>query len=200
MEHKRIRDFFDERAATWDEGRPPESIPRVRDIVAGLNIASGSRVLDVGCGTGVLVPILEPMVGASGLLVELDVSREMLERAKAKAAASPCLCAQADAMDLPFAVECFDWILCYSVFPHFLDQRRGAMQLAQSLRPGGRLVVCHSQSREAINELHRSVGDVVGGHILPPENEMRALFRELGFEVTRIEDVPDRYVLVALKP
>ena len=79
---------------------------------------------------------------------------------------------QADVLDLPLAGAQFDWVVCYSVFPHFSDQARGLAQLANTLKPAGRLVVCHSRSREDINAFHHTVGDVVGGHTLPESPEM----------------------------
>jgi ubiquinone/menaquinone biosynthesis C-methylase UbiE len=82
------RAFFDRAAATWDALETDEVRGRLAEIVAGLGIAAGAQVLDVGCGTGILFPLLMAAVGDRGCVVGLDVSRAMLQRAAAKGADS----------------------------------------------------------------------------------------------------------------
>jgi len=195
-----IQVFFDGCAARWDADRPPESVERLGALVAELAIRPGSRILDVGTGTGVVLPALAPSLGEEGLIVALDLSWEMLRQAKARGGSHRIVCLQADVMDLPIASAFFDWIICYSVFPHFSNQHRGLAELSRTLKPGCRLVICHSQSREAINALHRSVGDVVGGHTLPDDPHMKALISEAGLHLTHLENRPDRYLVIAQKP
>jgi ubiquinone/menaquinone biosynthesis C-methylase UbiE len=108
-------------------------------------------------------------------------------------------CLQADAMTLPLRSASFDWVICNSVFPHFLDQEACARELSRMLAPGGSFVVCHSQSREAINAFHRSHGGLIGGHELPEEPEMRDMLRKADLETTRYENEEDHYLLVAKK-
>lgn len=195
--NRAVRAFFDGHAPRWDSYFLPDTLSRLAEIVAGLEIAPGSRVLDVGAGTGVLFPLLDPKVGPQGCIVAIDIAGAMLREARVRATSCPTTCLQADVMDLPFGRSCFDWILCNSCFPHFLDQARGLRELAAVLKVGGRLAICHTQSREAINAHHRTVGDVVGGHELPENANMKALIRDAGLRLLRFDDLPDRYVLVA---
>ena len=198
---KRIQAFFDRHAEGWDAGIAPEYCDRAAAMVAEWPIAPGSRVLDVGCGTGVLLPSLARKVGGEGVVAAVDLSREMLAKARDKGNfGTAALWLQADVTAGPFPPACFDWVLCYSVFPHFEDQAGVMAELARTLRPGGRLVVCHSQSREAINAFHETVGDVVGGHVLPDDEAMRALVAGAGLNLETLDNFPDRYVMVAAKP
>jgi ubiquinone/menaquinone biosynthesis C-methylase UbiE len=194
-----MRDFFDERAAVWDAGVPPEIVLRAREILQGLAIAPGSRVLDVGCGTGVLVPMLLDQLDGRGFVAAIDVSINMLREGRNKYGGDFAAWLQADAAHLPLRACIFDWILCYSVFPHFLDQRRAVSVLARTLRPGGRLAIFHSKSREDINAFHRQVGGEVGGHELPDEPEMREILDGAALKVERIENRSDRYLALAVK-
>ena len=62
------------------------------------HIAGARRVLDVGCGTGILVPELLNLYGSATCLVELDLAEDMLRVNSAKFPAQhrPCLCRCAD--------------------------------------------------------------------------------------------------------
>ena len=195
----KMRDFFDDRASGWDAGVPPETVERAREILQGLGIEPGSRVLDVGCGTGVLVPMLREQMQDAGFVVATDVSMNMLCEGRKKYCGAFAGWVQSDAACLPLREESFDWILCYSVFPHFGNQRGVVAELAGALKPGGRLAVFHSKSREDINAFHRSVGGEVGGHELPDEPEMRTVLEGAGLTVERIENRGDRYLALAVR-
>jgi ubiquinone/menaquinone biosynthesis C-methylase UbiE len=189
------RQFFDQVAAEWDELEVEETYTRLREIVAGLSIEPGSTVLDVGTGTGVLVPLLLEATDAMGRIVALDFSDEMLRHAQAKG--HPVAYVQGDAQRLPFPPQTFDWVICNAVFPHFPDKRHALSEASRVLREGGRLVICHTASRQTINEFHRSVGGVVAHDTIPGEKMMQQLLREAGLEKVRVQDEPDRYVALA---
>lgn len=186
------RQFFDEVAVEWDASEVEEAQARLREIVTGLGIEPGSAVLDVGSGTGVLMPLLLEATDGKGQIVALDFSGEMLSRAQAKG--HPVAYVQGDAQRLPFPAETFDWVICNAVFPHFLDKRRALSEAGRVLRKGGRLVICHTASRQAINEFHRSIGGVVAHDTIPDEKVMRQLLREAGLGEVRVWDEPDRYL------
>ena len=188
------REYFDQIAAEWDELLEEETIARLREIVAGLEIRPGARVLDVGTGTGVLLPLL---LEKGGRVVALDLSWEMLKRARAKS--YPVAYVQGDAQNLPLPDGAFDWVICNAVFPHFPDKLRALREIRRVLKDGGRLVICHTASREAINEIHRSIGGVVANDTIPPEGEMRRLFSEAGLDESVVRDEPDRYLALACR-
>jgi ubiquinone/menaquinone biosynthesis C-methylase UbiE len=189
------RQFFDQAAVDWDAQEVKETYIRLQGIVAGLGIEPGGTVLDVGTGTGVLVPLLLKATDGKGQIVALDFSDEMLRRAKAKG--YPVFYVQGDAQRLPFPAETFDWVICNAVFPHFSDKRRALSETSRVLRKGGRLVICHTASRQTINELHRSVGGVVAHDTIPDEKMMQQLLREAELGEVRVQDEPDHYVALA---
>lgn len=194
---RRIQAFFDERAANWDEHMGPEHPERLARIVDELDIAPGSHVLDVGAGNGVLLRLLEPV---ARLVVALDVSAKMLVEARQRAHVPQAAYLQADALDLPLPSRSFEMVICNSCFPHFHDQRRATGEMARVLRTGGRLVICHTSSRNAINQCHHTHGGVIGGHELPDADGMRAFLAEAGLRLSRLDDAPERYLLAADKP
>lgn len=199
MSLKRVQRFFDDRAAGWDAQVDPQNADQLAAIMSGLSIAPRARVLDVGCGTGVLLPFLARKLGPAGNAVAIDLSLHMLRQLRLKAP-SGVRCVQCDALQLPFQPGSFEWVICYSVFPHFEDQPSAVACLAEALAPGGRLVICHSKSRDAINAFHRTVGDVVGGHELLDSAHMRQMLQAAELTLLRLEDTPERYVVEAQRP
>ena len=199
------REYFDQAADNWDARLGREMLARLREIVAGLDIVSGATVLDVGCGTGVLLPLLYESMNGDGHVVALDLSGEMLKRARSKG--QPAFYVQGDAQSLPLPEGVFDWVLCNAVFPHFPDKLRALAELRRVLRSpepaegraGGRLVICHAFNREVINEFHRSVGGVVAHDTIPDEEEMLHLLREAGLGEAQVRDEPDRYLVLACR-
>ena len=191
------REYFDQAAGKWDELAEEETLIRLREIVAGLGIESGAAVLDVGCGTGVLFAMLLEKVGREACVVGLDISGEMLGRAKAKG--YPVECVQGDAHSLPIEDSTFDWVICNAVFPHFPDKLRALSEIRRVLKHGGRLVICHTASREAINEIHRSIGGVVANDTIPDEREMLRLLREARLDKAIVQDESDRYLVLACR-
>ena len=73
--------FFASRAAGW-EGRFPDDEPRYERAVCEVAPPRGGRALDVGCGTGRALPFLRAAVGATGQVVALDLTVEMLAEAR----------------------------------------------------------------------------------------------------------------------
>jgi len=191
------RQFFDQAAADWDALEVEETHVRLREIVAGLGIAPGAAVLDVGCGTGILLPLLRGNMNGDAHVVAIDFSGEMLKRALGKR--QPAIYVQGDAESLPLPEGVFDWVLCNAVFPHFPDQLCALGEINRVLRSGGRLVICHTASRRAINEVHRSVGGIVAHDTIPDEGEMLRLLREAGLVEAQVRDEPNRYLALACR-
>jgi ubiquinone/menaquinone biosynthesis C-methylase UbiE len=89
--------------------------------------------------------------------------------------------------------------MCNSVFPHFNDKARALMEIARVLRNNGRLVICHTMSREMINQLHQSIGGTVANDLLPQELQLRELIKQASLRVTHFENSPERYLVIAQK-
>jgi ubiquinone/menaquinone biosynthesis C-methylase UbiE len=192
------RDFFNARAATWDEKATEKDISRLEAMAARLDIRPGATVLDVGTGTGVFVPYILHKIGHAGNLVCLDYAGEMLKIARAKGFEGNIgyVCAAVEDSRLPD--NSFDAVVCYSVFPHLQDKPKALREINRLLKPGGRLFICHTSSRRAINEIHRSLPEVCD-HLFPENEETRSLLSGAGFEDIRISDGRDDYLVSARK-
>jgi methionine biosynthesis protein MetW len=125
--------YYDEFWSAQQERRyTPE--PELRSLIFE-GITSGTRCLDVGCGTGNSYAVELQRRGAS--YVGVDISAEAVERARAAGLDALVI---ADAAELPFAAESFDVVLCIEVLEHLFTPDQAVKEIHRVLRPGGRLV------------------------------------------------------------
>jgi ubiquinone/menaquinone biosynthesis C-methylase UbiE len=66
------------------------------------------------------------------------------------------------------------------------------------LKPDGKLYICHTSSRRAINEIHRGVPDICT-HLFPENAETRRWLETVGFKDVSIDDGQDDYLATARK-
>jgi ubiquinone/menaquinone biosynthesis C-methylase UbiE len=194
-----LQEYFDQLAPTWDNELTPERLKSLGNIVKELGIEPGDRVLDIGSGTGVLVPFIIAELGNEGKIVALDFSAEMLVQAQSKNFPRIVGSAQADVLAIPLADDSMDLAICNSAFPHFSDKARALKEIARVLKNTGRLVICHTMSREMINQLHQSIGGAVANDLLPDEFQLRRLIKQARLKITHFEDGPQRYLVIAEK-
>ena len=107
-------------------------------------LAPGERVLDVGSGAGTDSLIAAQMVGEQGHVTGIDMTLEMLARARAAAAemgVSNVEFIESEAERLPFADESFDVVISNGVIDLIPDKDAVFAELFRVLAPGGRLQI-----------------------------------------------------------
>ena len=119
--------------------------PKVADAA---RVETGQRVLDVGCGTGILAREVSGRVGSSGRVTGIDPSPGML--AVAKQLAPSLDWREAAAESLPFPDESFDVVVSQFGLMFFMDQRQAIREMLRVLIAGGRLGVAVWDSLENI--------------------------------------------------
>lgn len=165
IEQKDVIAFFDERAGGWDAGmvRSDEKIGRILD---NAKVTAGSRVLDIACGTGVLIgDYLRRNVES---VTAVDISPEMVRIAREKFPQENVTVLCGDAAQTHFPSP-FDCIVIYNAFPHFPEPERLISHLAGLLTPGGTLTVAHGFSRKALDAHHAKTARSVSNGLLPVE-------------------------------
>jgi SAM-dependent methyltransferase len=193
--------FFNQAAITWDEHF---DTPKLTDFVAqavpkfGLN--HGQNVLDLGTGTGVLIPFLLKAVGPSGHVTAVDFAEKMVERCKAKNANNPNVTVMVQQVEnLQFSPESFDAVTCFGLFPHLENKQKALGQINRVLKPGGKLVIAHALSSQEIKSHHRNAAPAVAHDMLPEEAEMRELLKQAGFVNVKITDKTGCYLCLSNK-
>lgn len=117
-----------------------------RDAYLGLlDIASGERVLDVGCGSGAVTRDIARRVGDRGLAVGVDPSPALLaiarDLAQEAGLGARIEFREGGALRLPFPDLSFDAVVCVTVLSHVPRGEAAIPELVRVLRPGGRLGV-----------------------------------------------------------
>jgi len=195
-EEKQVREAFNRLAGEWDE-RALSSPDKIRYLLSFLTIPPSSTVLDVGSGTGILIPFLREKMGSSGLIVELDVAEEMLEVARRKFGEESIEYHQGSAERYKDSRR-YDLVIVYSSFPHFWDRDLALQNLISLLPEGGELSIAHSESRQTINQRHRGDG-APPAFTLPPGEELARELKKRGLEITRVIDNQELYLVTGRK-
>jgi ubiquinone/menaquinone biosynthesis C-methylase UbiE len=190
------RDFFNSRAAAWDDEVAEKDVSRLEAMAERLDIKPGDSVLDIGTGTGVFVPYLLNKIGSKGKLVCLDFAEEMLKIAQAKGFKGNISYLCADIENNSLADNSFDAVVCYSVFPHFINKVRVFKEIYRLLKKDGKLFICHTSSRQAINKVHKSIAEVCD-HLFPENEETRRMLSDAGFVDIIISDGKEDYLVIA---
>ncbi len=194
MNKHNIIDFFDGFASQWDADmeRDEEVITTILD---NAGIQADRVVLDVACGTGVLVP--DYLARGVASLTCVDISPKMIAHAKKKFSQlknAHFICG--DVAEVHF--NClFDRIVVYNAFPHFFEPENLIEKLAGDLKPGGRLTIAHGMSRDKINNHHAGTAREVSVELMH-EDELEKLF-EPYFTVTAKISNQRMYQVVGMK-
>ena len=114
-----------------------------RIVVLRGTIQPGQRVLDVCAGTGDLALLCAKRQSGDGVIVGIDMNREMLEGAQRKRRARrlDVTWFQGDAQALPFADRSFDRVTIGFSTRNLSDLAVGLQEMVRVLRPGGQLII-----------------------------------------------------------
>ncbi len=173
IETKDVISFFDRLAPGWDAEliRNDEVINLILDHAA---VTQGKDILDVACGTGVLIPDYLKRNVAS--VTGIDISPKMAELARRKFPQESVSILCGDVETVEFDRQ-FDCIVVYNAFPHFPDPERLIRILSEKLRDGGTLTVAHGMSRDKTDAHHHGAASHVSNGLMPAE-DLAAIFRK----------------------
>jgi arsenite methyltransferase len=115
----------------------------------------GERVLDLGSGAGTDSLVAAQMVGPQGRVTGIDMTPEMLAKARAAAAemgATNVEFVEAEAERLPFADACFDVVISNGVIDLVPDKDAAFSELFRVLAPGGRIQIADVTIQKPVSE------------------------------------------------
>ena len=173
MEQQAVIDFFDHAAAGWD-AQLVRNEAVIEQILDNAGIHPGVSVLDVACGTGVLIP--DYLRRGAAQVTAIDISSEMVRIAREKFPQKNVTILCGDAAQASFS-ELFDCIMIYNAFPHFPEPEHVISHLAGLVKPGGTLSVAHGFSSKALDAHHAKTARAVSNGMLPVET-LAGMFAE----------------------
>jgi SAM-dependent methyltransferase len=161
------RDFVFPTGRAWAEDLDyPEELSRVPETAvesyAGVanpfslgRLSPGELVLDVGCGAGTDTLVAAQMVTPEGRVTGIDMTPEMIAKARSAAAemgATNVQFVDGDVERLPFGDESFDVVISNGVIDLIPDKDAVFSELGRVLRPGGRIQIADVTIQNPVSE------------------------------------------------
>ena len=138
-----------------------------RAIIQQLDLQSGMKVLDLGCGPGRLTLPLARQIGPQGEVTAVDIQVGMLQRTREKAQSENLRnirYLQAGAGEGKLTRSTYDRAVLVTVLGEIPDRRAALKEVFDALKPGGLLSITeviadpHFQRRSTVRELADAVG------------------------------------------
>lgn len=204
--YRKRKEFFNDHASNWQEmwykdhstGKHDKHAKDFERLFSLVTLKPGDHVLDVGCGTGVLVPFILKQITETGLLYELDYAERMIEINRELHDNKNVRFVVAGAEETPLDDVSCDVVICFSCFPHLHDKKRAVTVLSRILKPGGLFVISHFESSEGIKKHHESCHAVMHDH-LPDKDSMYKMLQAVGLAIDTFIDEPGLYCVSAKK-
>lgn len=180
--------------------------PLTTAVMADFDVRSGEQLMDLACGTGIVARRVAPLLGANGRIVAVDVSTEMLAKARSKPAPSGAriewVAGDAQALELPD--DSFDVVICQQGLQYFPDPAAAMEECRRVLKDAGRILLStwrslgHAPLFEALVETevrHLEMLGVTYEELAAPfsmgnENELHSLLEAAGFRQIQVTEVP----------
>ena len=187
------KDFFSKHMHVFDPPLP-EGVPeRLKLIVASAKIAAGNVVLDVGSGTGILLPLIK--VYEPKTIYACDLSGAMLERLKEHYPYAKTIVADVRSLNLP--AGSIDVVFINACYSNLMDKQGVFANISRMVKTGGRMVISHPMGKAFINILKKKSPFPLDD--FPQESEAKTLLEPYGFGIIKFTDMPELYALVAEK-
>jgi SAM-dependent methyltransferase len=184
-----VRRGYDALSARYDEAFDGETKygPWLEELLGRL--AGPSRVLDLGCGSG--VPVALTLAEAGHQVTGVDISEVQVERARERVPAATFL--QADAAQLELPAAGFDAVVSFYALIHIpLGEQQGLLhKIGEWVRPGGLFVATVGAGAWTGSEQNWLGGDVPMWWSQADAGTTREWIEDAGFVVEREEFVPE---------
>ena len=188
--NENIKQFFDQLAITYTH----EESPLIDELLDSLMLSKCHRILDLGCGKGI---ISKRLVDRNhGEVVALDLSSKMIELAKANIQDDRVSFINKDFYEY-IDDKKFDAIVCFDAYPHFMDVDGFVKKAYELLNKDGLLAVIHDIGRPALNEHHKRSAGAVSRLLKEPSKEVEPFLKL--FKPIELYENDHEYKMVMIK-
>ena len=142
-------------------------------LIHGLRLPHGARVLEVGCGRGIALPVLERMCTPSRL-VGIDIDAALIARARDYLASRACHAEVqvGDVRELPFDDHTFDLVIDFGTCYHVDHAADALCEVERVLTPGG-LFIHETPLSQLLSHPVRTRGRSLPWHAAPKLTPLR---------------------------
>lgn len=152
-----------------------------------VELKNGEVVLDIGCGAGLDLYFYAEAVGANGKVYGLDISEDMVNKAKKNLETAGIKNAEikyGHSDNLPFGDSSFDIVASNGIYNLSPDKEKVMREVFRVLKPGGRTVFCEIVLKKPLPEnIKKNIDDwfkCIGGAL--SERDFLALMQKTGFK------------------
>jgi len=139
---KELRAVFDEDAERYDRARPRYPDVLLDDLCELAQLDAGSRVIEIGCGTG---QATVPLARRGMTIVAVELGANLAAVARRNLVSYPNVDVVVGAFeDWRLPDEPFDAVVAFTAF-RWLDAERALPKIATALRPGGALIIVNTE-------------------------------------------------------
>lgn len=130
----------------------------VPTMIRTLDLPSRGRILEIGCGRGVALPVLTRLLQPD-LLIGVDIDESLLDVARDRVRTTGIAATlwNADVRALPFDDAAFDLVIDFGTCHHISQPARALREIVRVLRSGG-LFACETVSSQLLSHPIRSRG------------------------------------------
>jgi len=185
--------FFDEVIDFFKQPLPSEIQANLERIVALAALMPGEVILDVGAGTGALVPYF--LRYKPKHIIACDLSAKMLAVLKKKFPSVETY--QVDVRDLSLPKASVDIAFLNAVWPNIGDKLGALRNLSRIIKKGGRIVISHPEGKQFVNGLKKTLPFPLD--TLPEESELKELFKKFNFILRLYVNEPRFYFALGVR-
>jgi arsenite methyltransferase len=158
-----------------------DALAPVRErVLAGARLEPGDKLLDAGCGDGLIGFGALELVGEDGSVIFEDISEELLDRCREVAGDDPrCSFVNASLTDLPLPDESVDAATVRSVVIYVPEKQRAFGELHRVLKPGGRLSLFEPLNSFAYPERDETFLGIEVGDLHELSDRVKAVWRSI---------------------
>ena len=184
------RELFDKIYRIFEPPLPDGVPERLERIVAAAGIVEGASVLDVGSGTGIMVPLIREYEPAR--IFACDLSEAMLGQLRENHPGVETLLGDVRELELP--AGSLDAVLVNACYPNIADKANALSNIRRMTKPGGRLVISHPLGRSFVAVLRKNSPFPLDD--FPERAGSEDLLRAFGFGLKSFVDEPELYILL----
>ncbi|MGE4384316.1 MAG: class I SAM-dependent methyltransferase [Endomicrobiaceae bacterium] len=190
--------FFNINADTWDNHINPYKEKRITGLMMLLQLKETDSIIDIGSGTGILVPYLRKLIKNDSNITELDFSKCMIDKAKEKFG-NKINYIVSSVEKLNIKDNSFSKAVIFNSFPHFEDKQKALFEVFRILKNNAIILLAHSDSKNVVNNRHKEIGGVIANDVFQSNDNMICMFKKAGFKKIEITDNNDVFYIKAIK-